>query len=91
MKLEEAASKLQDQFPIVQRTEFRGETTLELAVGPGVFVPRPETEQVAQFAIDALRAVPVETPIAVDLGTVNTLVRLWIARLLVWIAKTLKL
>ncbi|MFI2105485.1 peptide chain release factor N(5)-glutamine methyltransferase [Isoptericola sp. NPDC019693] len=25
---------------------------LELAVGPGVFVPRPETEQVAQVAID---------------------------------------
>jgi release factor glutamine methyltransferase len=42
---------------------------LTLAVGPGVFVPRPETEQVAQFAIDALRAVPVAEPIAVDLGT----------------------
>ncbi|HEY2643954.1 MAG TPA: peptide chain release factor N(5)-glutamine methyltransferase [Galbitalea sp.] len=43
--------------------------SLELAVGPGVFVPRPETEQVAQFAIDALRAVPAEMPIAVDLGS----------------------
>jgi release factor glutamine methyltransferase len=42
---------------------------LTLAVGPGVFVPRPETEQVAQFAIDALRAVPVAEPVAVDLGT----------------------
>ncbi|CAM5526551.1 peptide chain release factor N(5)-glutamine methyltransferase [Leifsonia shinshuensis] len=42
---------------------------LELAVGPGVFVPRPETEQVAQFAIDALRAVPTAEPIGVDLGT----------------------
>ncbi len=42
---------------------------LSLAVGPGVFVPRPETEQVAQFAIDALRAVPGPAPIAVDLGT----------------------
>lgn len=30
---------------------------LELAVGPGVFVPRPETEQVAQVAIDAAREV----------------------------------
>ena len=29
---------------------------LELAVGPGVFVPRPETEEVAQVAIDAARA-----------------------------------
>ncbi|WP_295123792.1 peptide chain release factor N(5)-glutamine methyltransferase [uncultured Leifsonia sp.] len=43
--------------------------SLELAVGPGVFVPRPETEQVVQFAIDALRAVPSPAPIAVDLGT----------------------
>ena len=43
--------------------------SLSLSVGPGVFVPRPETEQVAQYAIDALRAVPAESPIAVDLGT----------------------
>jgi release factor glutamine methyltransferase len=43
--------------------------SLLLRVGPGVFVPRPETEQVAQYAIDALRAVPVPQPVAVDLGT----------------------
>ncbi|HEY5221763.1 MAG TPA: peptide chain release factor N(5)-glutamine methyltransferase [Microbacteriaceae bacterium] len=42
---------------------------IELAVGPGVFVPRPETELVAQFAIDALRATAGAEPIAVDLGT----------------------
>ena len=42
---------------------------LELKVGPGVFVPRPETEMVAQLAIDALRATPDAEPIAVDLGT----------------------
>jgi len=29
---------------------------LELAVGPGVFIPRPETETVAQVAIDAVNA-----------------------------------
>jgi release factor glutamine methyltransferase len=51
---------------ITGRAPFR---SLELAVGPGVFVPRPETEQVAQFAIDALRAVASAEPIAVDLGT----------------------
>jgi release factor glutamine methyltransferase len=43
--------------------------SLELAVGPGVFVPRPETEFVAQLAIDALIAVPSPEPLAVDLGT----------------------
>jgi release factor glutamine methyltransferase len=43
--------------------------SLTLAVGPGVFVPRPETEQVAQYAVDALRAAPGPEPIGVDLGT----------------------
>lgn len=42
---------------------------LELRVGPGVFVPRPETEVVAQLAIDALRASASAAPVAVDLGT----------------------
>lgn len=42
---------------------------LELAVGPGVFVPRPETETVAQFAIDALLADAAPEPIGVDLCT----------------------
>ena len=51
---------------ITGRAPFR---SLELAVGPGVFVPRPETEQVAQFAIDALRAAAAREPIGVDLGT----------------------
>jgi len=48
------------------RAPFR---TIELAVGPGVFVPRPETETVAQIALDALAAVPSPTPIALDLCT----------------------
>jgi release factor glutamine methyltransferase len=42
---------------------------LELEVGRGVFIPRPETEFVAQLAIDALRGVAGDQPIAVDLGT----------------------
>jgi release factor glutamine methyltransferase len=48
------------------RAAFR---QLELAVGPGVFVPRPETEFVAQLGIDALLSVPSPTPRAADLGT----------------------
>jgi len=51
---------------ITGRAPFRN---LELAVGPGVFVPRPETEQVAQFAIDTLLATASASPIGVDLGT----------------------
>ena len=51
---------------ITGRAAFR---SLDLAVGPGVFVPRPETETVAQVAIDALMAVASPSPLAVDLGT----------------------
>ena len=40
---------------------------IELEVGPGVFVPRPETEAVVQWAVDALRGVP--DPLVVDLCT----------------------
>ncbi|WEO79277.1 peptide chain release factor N(5)-glutamine methyltransferase [Cryobacterium sp. SO2] len=51
---------------ITGRAPFRA---LELNVGPGVFVPRPETEGVAQIAIDALRSMADPEPIGVDLGT----------------------
>ena len=61
---------------ITGRAPFR---SLELAVGPGVFVPRPETEQVAQFAIDALRAVASAEPIGVDLGTGSVAIALAMA------------
>lgn len=59
------------------RAPFRG---IELSVGPGVFVPRPETETVAQFAIDALTAVPDPSPIAVDLCTGSGAIALAIAQ-----------
>ena len=44
---------------------------LELAVGPGVFVPRPETEVVAQVAIDEARAIAEQgrSAVVVDLCT----------------------
>ena len=40
---------------------------VELAVGPGVFVPRPETELLAGWAVDHLLAL--ERPVVVDLCT----------------------
>ncbi|AEG45029.1 peptide chain release factor N(5)-glutamine methyltransferase [Isoptericola variabilis] len=44
---------------------------LELAVGPGVFVPRPETEEVAQVAVDEAARVVAErgSAVVVDLCT----------------------
>lgn len=55
--------------PLQHLTGTAAFRSLELAVGPGVFVPRPETEEVAQLAVDALRIDAASAPIGVDLGT----------------------
>jgi release factor glutamine methyltransferase len=56
------------------RAGFRG---LELSVGPGVFVPRPETEFVAGLAIAETRAL--EQPVVVDLCTGSGAIALAVA------------
>jgi release factor glutamine methyltransferase len=64
-----AITRRASREPLQHITGWASFRHLELHVGPGVFVPRPETEVVAQLAIDALRAVPDASPVAVDLGT----------------------
>lgn len=68
-RLGELAERRAGREPLQHLTGTAPFRQLELAVGPGVFVPRPETELVVQFAIDALRAVPSAEPLAVDLGS----------------------
>ena len=53
---------------------------LELDVGPGVFVPRPETEVMTGWVIDQLRDMDVAEPVAVDLGTGSGAIALSIAQ-----------
>jgi release factor glutamine methyltransferase len=53
---------------------------LELEVGPGVFVPRPETEVVTGWAIDALTEMDVAEPVVADLGTGSAAIALAIAQ-----------
>lgn len=72
----EAAARL---APLAERREAREPLQhilgiayfrhLELEVGPGVFVPRPETEMLVQLAMERLSAFASPSPIAVDLGT----------------------
>ena len=64
---------------ITGRAYFRH---LTLAVGPGVFVPRPETEIVAGAALDAARAALARwgrPPVVVDLGTGSGAIALAVA------------
>src|SRR5690606_16899961 len=63
---------------LVGSAGFRG---IELLVGPGVFVPRPETEQVAGAAIDAAERVVRERgrAVVVDLCTGSGAIALAVA------------
>lgn len=60
------------------RAWFRG---LELEVGPGVFVPRPETEVVAGWAVEAAQACVDDgaSPVVVDLCTGSGAIALSVA------------
>jgi release factor glutamine methyltransferase len=53
---------------------------LELAVGPGVFVPRQETEVMTGWAIEQLAAMDVAEPVVADLGTGSGAIALSIAQ-----------
>lgn len=68
-KFLELVAKRAERFPLQHLTGVAYFRQLELKVGPGVFVPRFETETVTQLAVDALKAVPSDNPIAVDLAT----------------------
>jgi release factor glutamine methyltransferase len=68
-RLEDLVVRRAAREPLQHLTGVAPFRHLELRVGPGVFVPRPETEIVAQLAIDALAAAASPSPIGVDLGT----------------------
>ncbi|WP_275585737.1 peptide chain release factor N(5)-glutamine methyltransferase [Geodermatophilus sabuli] len=56
-----------DRVPLQHLTGRAPFRFLELAVGPGVFVPRPETELLAGWALERLAGT--DGPIVVDLGS----------------------
>ncbi len=70
-ELDELTARRERRVPLQHLTGAAAFRTLTLAVGPGVFVPRPETEQTAQLAIEelAVLAAAGRTPTAVDLCT----------------------
>jgi release factor glutamine methyltransferase len=55
-----------DRVPLQHLTGRAPFRHLELAVGPGVFVPRPETEALVGWALERLAGLP--APLVVDLG-----------------------
>lgn len=64
---QELVARRADRVPLQHLVGSVGFRYIELEVGPGVFVPRPETESVVQWAVDALA--DVQNPVVVDLCT----------------------
>lgn len=62
-------SRRAQRVPLQHLTGTVGFRYLELEVGPGVFVPRPETESLVQWAVDAIRAEGWGAPLLADLCT----------------------
>lgn len=65
--LAELVARRAQRIPLQHLTGVAYFRYIELAVGPGVFIPRPETESVAQWAIDKAKAL--EHARVADLGT----------------------
>jgi release factor glutamine methyltransferase len=66
-----------DRVPLQHLTGRAPFRHLELAVGPGVFVPRPETEQLVGWALGELSGLA--EPVVVDLGSGSGAIALSIA------------
>ncbi|MFZ2503925.1 MAG: HemK/PrmC family methyltransferase, partial [Nocardioides sp.] len=66
-RLDDLVARRSARVPLQHLTGSVGFRHVELAVGPGVFVPRPETELLAGWAIE--QAAPLAAPVVVDLCT----------------------
>ena len=67
-RFEELVARRAAREPLQHLTGTAGFRYVSLQVGPGVFVPRPETEQVAGWAVERAREAGPE-PVVVDLCT----------------------
>ncbi|WP_103504560.1 MULTISPECIES: peptide chain release factor N(5)-glutamine methyltransferase [Streptomyces] len=76
----EAVARREAREPLQHITGRAFFRYLELQVGAGVFVPRPETESVVGWAIDAVRAMDVAEPLIVDLCTGSGAIALALAQ-----------
>ncbi|MDA3021401.1 MAG: peptide chain release factor N(5)-glutamine methyltransferase [Actinomycetota bacterium] len=67
VRVEQLLTKRISRVPLQHILGVAAFRHIELQVGPGVFIPRPETELVVEVGIRELRALPAPERIAVDL------------------------
>lgn len=67
LRVEQLISRRLTRVPLQYLLGTAGFRRMEIEVGPGVFIPRPETELVAEAAIRELQSVPAAQRVAVDM------------------------
>ncbi|MBU6245314.1 MAG: peptide chain release factor N(5)-glutamine methyltransferase [Actinomycetales bacterium] len=67
VRIEHLVSRRLARMPLQYLLGSAGFRRMDLQVGPGVFIPRPETELVVEAALREIRQVPAPERIAVDL------------------------
>ncbi len=68
-RFEDLVGRRAQRIPLQHLTGTAGFRYVDLAVGPGVFTPRPETELLAGWALERAREVVERVPVVVDLCT----------------------
>jgi release factor glutamine methyltransferase len=78
-RFEALVGRRAERVPLQHLTGTAAFRHAELAVGPGVFVPRPETELLAGWAIERAAEITGRSPVVVDLCTGSGAIALSIA------------
>lgn len=75
--IESLVERRRTMEPLQYLTGSQGFRKLDLLVGPGVLIPRPETEMLVEVAIESIRGI--EAPRVLDIGTGSGAIALSIA------------
>jgi release factor glutamine methyltransferase len=80
LRFQEVLERRSWREPVAYITGRKEFWSLEFVVGPGVLIPRPETELLVEIALDRLKSTTSGTPNILDLGTGSGIIAVCLAK-----------
>jgi release factor glutamine methyltransferase len=80
LRFQEVLERRSWREPVAYITGRKEFWSLEFVVGPGVLIPRPETESLVEIALDRLKSTTSGTPNILDLGTGSGIIAVCLAK-----------
>ena len=80
LRFQEVLERRRWREPVAYITGRKEFWSLEFIVGPGVLIPRPETESLVEVALDRLKSTTSGTPNILDLGTGSGIIAVCLAK-----------